>query len=71
MTVENVKAALAAMAPGTGLVEVLLHPGGASADEAHLWEHQPWHREYYFADGRALESDVLRGAGLRALLETS
>ncbi|MEE8104679.1 MAG: ChbG/HpnK family deacetylase [Planctomycetota bacterium] len=71
MTVANVKAALAALKPGAGLVEVLLHPGGASPDESPLWEHQPWHRDYYFANGRARESAVLKGAGLRALLEAS
>ncbi len=40
-------------------VEILLHPGGATSEEAYLWDKYPEIRNFYLSDDRVSEKDVL------------
>ncbi len=72
MREEAVKAALARLegrCRADELVEILLHPGGATPGEEWIWNGKPSFREVYYSHWRARERDTLKSPAFRALVE--
>jgi len=76
MTIEPVRAALATLerklasgSDGNDLVEVLLHPGRATDQDAVQWMHRPQARSFYVSPWRDRERETLCSAELRAVLK--